>query len=152
MTKLDEFLLPNAPTCIVACAATNARLWISHARFGDWRLLTEMHDSDAARQEKTFASDRPGRAFDSHGSGRHAMAASESGRKHEVRSFARQLADYLNSAVAAGDFEHIVLIAAPAFLGYLRTELSQVAKRAVVLAEPKDLTDLEVDQIRKYFK
>lgn len=152
MTKLDEFLLPNAPTCIVACAATSARLWISRTRYGDWTFLTEMHDPDAAKREKAFASDRPGRAFDRHGSGRHAMATSESGRRHEVRLFARELADYLNNAIATGDFEHIVIIAAPAFLGHLRTELSQLAKRAVVLAEPKDLTDLEVDEIRQYFR
>ena len=124
-------------------------------RFADAFFLEWLraHDHlDAAKREKAFASDRPGRAFDSHGSGRHAMASSESGRRHEVRLFARQLADYLNNAIATGDFEHIVLIASPAFLGHLRTELSQLAKRAVVLAKPKDLTDLEVDEIRQYFK
>ncbi len=151
MARPDDFLLPNAPTCIVACAATGARLWRSETRFGSWALQTEMERPEAAGREAEFASDRPGRAFDSFGSGRHAMTPGESGRDHEVRSFARELADYLNRAVAKGEFRHIVLIAAPSFLGYLRAGLSGAARRAVVHETAKDLTGLDVDNIRNYF-
>jgi protein required for attachment to host cells len=151
MAKPNEFLLPNAPTCIVACAADGARLWRSTSRFGDWSTLAEISDGDPARPEKSFASDRPGRAFDSFGSGRHAMATSESGRRHEVRKFARQVADYLNSEIAANSFDNIVLIASPAFLGHVRAELSETARRAVVHESAKDLTDLDADAIKQYF-
>lgn len=151
MVKLNTFLLPNAPTCIVACAATCARLWTSSSRYGDWSSLAEFVDEDAARPEKEFASDRPGRAFDIVGGGRHAMSTSESGRRHEARQFARQIADYLNRAIAGGDFEHLVLIASPAFLGHLRAELSALARRKIVFEASKDLTDLDADDIKKYF-
>ena len=132
VARLEQFLLPNAPTCIVACAATSARLWTSSSRFGEWTPIAEFSDDDAAQPEKSFASDRPGRAFDSFGSGRHAMADSETGRRHETRQFARQLADYLNAGIAANEFENLVLIASPAFLGHIRAELSKPARRAVV--------------------
>lgn len=151
MAKQHDFLLPNAPTCIVACAATSARFWQSETRFGHWTLQAEMQNPEAAGREAEFASDRPGRAFDSFGSGRHAMAAGESGRDHEIRLFAGQLADYLNRGVAAGEFRHIVLIAAPGFLGHLRAGLSDVARRAVEHEAAKDLTSLDVDDIRAYF-
>ena len=151
VAKLHEFLLPNTPTCIVACAATSARFWTSSTRFGDWTFLAEFRDEDAARPEKSFASDRAGRAFDSFGSGRHAMAGNETGRRHEIRQFARQLADYLNAAIAANEFDNIVLIASPAFLGHVRAELSGPAQRAVVHEAARDLTDLDEDQIRQYF-
>lgn len=151
MAKPNEFLLPNAPTCIVACAADGARLWRSTSRFGDWAALVEFSDGDPARPEKSFASDRPGRAFDSIGSGRHAMAASETGRRHEVRKFARQVADYLNAEIAANSFNNIVLIASPAFLGLVRPELSETARRAVVHELARDLTDLDANAIRQYF-
>lgn len=151
MAKLKDIQLPNGPTCIVACSATGARLWLSRTRFGDWTFLREFSDEDAARPEKAFASDRPGRSFDSFGSGRHAMSTSVSGREHEVRQFARQLAEYLNAAVAGNDFEHIVLFASPAFLGHLRAELSAPARRAVVFDAAKDLTGLDADQIQQYF-
>jgi len=151
MAKRNAFLLPNAPTCIVASAATDAKLWRSDSRFGDWTPLTELHRPAAARPESAFASDRPGRAFDSFGSGRHALSAPESGREHEARRFARELGNYLNRAIAADAFTHIVLIAAPAFLGYLRGALSDAARRAVIYEEAKDLTGLDTEDIRKYF-
>ena len=151
MAKRQEFLLPNAPTCIAACAATDARLWRSDTRYGTWTLQARMVRPEAAEREAEFASDRPGRAFDSFGSGRHAMGTGESGRDHELRRFAKEVADYLNRAIAAGEFRHIVLIAAPGFLGHLRARLSDVARRAVVYEAAKDLTDLDVDDIRNYF-
>jgi protein required for attachment to host cells len=111
----------------------------------------EFSDGDPARPEKSFASDRPGRAFDSFGSGRHAMASSETGRHHEARKFARQVADYLNAGIAANSFNNIVLISSPAFLGLVRPELSEAARRAVVHELARDLTDLDADAIRHYF-
>ncbi|NIV16953.1 MAG: hypothetical protein GWN47_00755 [Woeseiaceae bacterium] len=151
MAKLKDIQLPNGPTCIVACSATGARLWLSRTRYGEWSFLKEFSDQDAARPEKEFASDRPGRAFDSFGSGRHAMSTSVSGREHEVRQFARQLAQHLNAAIAANEFENIVLFASPAFLGHLRSELSAPARRAVVFEAAKDLTGMDVGRIHQYF-
>jgi protein required for attachment to host cells len=79
------------------------------------------------------------------------MATSESGRRHETRKFARQVADYLNAEIAANSFGNIVLIASPAFLGLVRPELSETARRAVVHELARDLTDLDTDAIRQYF-
>jgi protein required for attachment to host cells len=152
MGRRDDFLLPNAPTCIVACAATGARLWRSTTRFGEWTLLAEIDNPEAAARESSFASDKPGRAFDSFGSGRHAMVPGESGRKHETRRFARELAERLDREVASGHSEHLVLIAAPAFLGLLRAALPDQARRAIVHETAKDLTGLDLDSIRNYFQ
>jgi protein required for attachment to host cells len=152
MVRRDDFLLPNAPTCVVACAATGARLWRSTTRFGDWTLVAELDNPEAAARESSFASDRPGRAFDSFGAGRHAMAAGETGRDHEARRFARELGNTLSRGVATGGYQYIVLIATPAFLGHLRAALSETARRAVIHEAAKDLTGLDVDSIRNYFQ
>lgn len=152
MGRREDFLLPNAPTCIVACTATVARLWYSTSRFGDWSQLAEFTNPAAASRESDFGTDRPGRTFDSFGSGRHAMVPGETRREHETHRFAAELADRLNRGVAGGDFEHLVLIAAPAFLGHLRAELSDAATRAVIYEAAKDLTWLDVDRIREHFR
>ena len=152
MSDLGNFLLPNTPTCIVACSAADARLWRSTSRYGDWTPVTQMSNPAATRSEAEYASDRPGRAFDSRGAGRHAMSPQESGLQHETISFARKLAAFLNRSIANGDFAHIVLIGAPKFLGYLRTELSDAAQRAVVLQAAKNLTDFDAAAIKKYFE
>jgi len=152
MGRRDDFLLPNAPTCIVACTTTIARLWYSTSRFGDWSILAELTNPAAADRESDFGSDRPGRTFDSFGSGRHAMVPREGWREHQTRRFAAELASRLNHGVASGEFEHLVLIAAPAFLGHLRAELSDATRRAVIYEVAKDLTGLDTDGIREQFR
>ena len=152
MSDLANFLLPNEPTCIVACSAAKARFWLSESRFGDWQALTELHNERATQQEADFVSDSPGRSFDSAGSGRHAMSPRVSGQDQEALRFAREVAAYLNSAIANNDAKQLVLLAAPGFLGFLRSELSDAALNAVALAEPKNLADTDEDKIRKYFE
>ncbi len=152
MSDLSNFLLPNEPTCIVVCSAAKARFWLSESRFGDWRPLTELHNKRATRKESEFVSDRPGRSFDIVGSGRHAISPQVSGQDQETLRFAREVAAYLNSAIANNEATQLVLLSAPGFLGFLRSELSDAALRAVALAEPRNLTDIDEDKIRKYFE
>lgn len=152
MNDLSNFLLPNEPTCVVACSSARARFWQSSSRFGDWKALAEMQDEAASHPESQFASDRPGRSFDIVGKGRHAMSQPESGQDHQTLVFARQVADYLNDAIAESKVTKLVIIAAPRFLGYLRSELSDTALEAIALAEPRNLDDLEEHEIRSYFE
>ena len=111
-----------------------------------------MQDETATHAESEVASDRPGRSFDIVGKGRHAMSQSESAQDHQTLVFARQVADYLNDAIAESTVTNLVIIAAPGFLGYLRSELSDNALRAIVLAEPRNLSDLDEKEIRSYFE
>jgi protein required for attachment to host cells len=152
MNDLSNFLLPNEPTCVVACSAARARFWQSTSRFGEWKPLAEMHDEMATHAEAEFASDRPGRSFDIMGKGRHAMSQPESGQDHQSLVFARQVADYLNDAIAESTVTKLVIIAAPRFLGYLRSELTDTALSAIALAEPRNLNDLDEKKIRSYFE
>jgi protein required for attachment to host cells len=146
------FLLPNAPTCIVACSAADARLWRSDSRFGEWKFVTTMSDASAGKSEAEFSSDRPGRAFDSVGAGRHSMSPSASGQQHEMTVFAKTIANYLDRCIANGEFAHIVLLGAPRFLGCLRPELSDITRRAVVFEVAKNLADMDVSAIKNYFE
>jgi len=152
MSNLRDFLLPNEPTCIVACSGSEARLWKSTTRFGEWQHLTELQHPEAANREAEFASDRPGRSFDSLGSGRHAMSQTHSGHEQELSRFAEEVANYINRSIAGGDFAHLVLIAEPRFLGYLRSKLSAAASTAVVMETSKNLVNLDAREIRKYFQ
>jgi protein required for attachment to host cells len=147
-----DFLLPNEPTCIVACASDCARFWLSESRFGDWRTFATLENAAASQQEQAFASDRPGRAFDSFGSGRHALSSSETGREHETRTFARAVASTLDKGLREQAFTRIVLIATPRFLGHLRKLLSEPAQQAVTAEFAKDLTELDTKHVRDYFR
>ena len=147
-----DFLLPNEPTCIVACASDCAKFWLTESRFGDWHTLATLENAAGSQQEQAFASDRPGRAFDSFGSGRHALSSSETGREHETRTFARAVARELDKGLKERVFNYIVLIATPRFLGHLRNSLSEPARQAVMAEFAKDLTALDAKYVRDYFR
>ena len=152
MTDLKNFLLPNDPTCIVACSGSLARLWRSTSRYGEWQMLAEMHHPESASKDSELSSDRPGRAFDSFGSGRHAMSPGTAAHQQELRRFADEVADYINRGISGGRFVKIVLLAEPSFLGHLRSKLSGVAAGAVILTASKNLASLDEARIRRYFQ
>jgi protein required for attachment to host cells len=152
MSELANFLLPNEPTYIVACSTAAARFWRSDSRFGDWTLVDEMENVLATQRERDYEADRPGRSFDIVGQGRHAMSSPETSQDHQAALFARQVASCLNNAVASGEVLHLVLLAAPGFLCHLRAALSDNALKAIALAEPRNLTDLDEKAVRNYFK
>ena len=147
-----DFLLPNEPTCIAVCAPDCARFWFTESRFGDWQTLATLENTAGSQQEHAIASDRPGRTFDSFGSGRHAMSGSETGREHESRAFARVVARRLDKGLKERAFMHIVLIATPRFLGHLRKSLSGTARQAVVAEVAKDATELDTKHIKDFFR
>ena len=152
MNDLNNFLLPNEPTCIAACSGSAARLWLSTARFGDWQALKEFQHPRSATRERDLTSDRPGRSFDSFGSGRHAMSQPQSVHDQEMLRFAEQVAEFVNASIAQGSFNNLVLLAEPGFLGVLRSKLSAAAMNATILTAPKNITNLDESRIREYFQ
>jgi protein required for attachment to host cells len=152
MVDPSEFLLPNEPTCVVACAPDYARFWLAESRFGQWETLETLENSAGSQQERTFASDRPGRAFDSFGSGRHALSSSETGREHESRAFARVIARQLEKGLQEQAFMHIVLIATPRFLGHLRKSLSEPARKALAAEFAKDATEWDTTHVKDFLR
>ncbi|MDX1498602.1 MAG: host attachment protein [Woeseiaceae bacterium] len=151
MPTAENFLLPNEPTWICACSASIARCWRSTARYGQWTLVAEIRDEVASRAERELVSDRPGRAFDRAGHGRHAMEPRTSARTQEKRRFAHRVAQAIDRAVGTGAASRIVLLAGPKFLGLLRDELGPEARAAVVFEAAKNLTALDAAAIRHYF-
>lgn len=150
--KTDGFLLPNADTCIVACSAAEARFYLSARRFGNWTLLESMNNPDATLREQELNSDRPGRAFDRFGRGRHAMSPEESARQHGLQIFAHDIAQHLGKGLSAGRFSRLVLVAEPSLLGLLRRKLSASLKRALCCEVPKNPADFDCERLRTLFK
>ena len=149
--KTDGFLLPNATTCIVACSAAEARLYLSERRFGDWTLLETMNNPGATLREQAYNSDKPGRAFDRLGRGRHAMSPEETARQHGLQTFAHDIAQHLSKAFSAGRFSQLVLVAEPSVLGLLRRKLSAPLKRALCCEVPKNPADFDQARLRAMF-
>lgn len=108
---------------IVVADQSKARIFTVDTPRGDLQEVTQLEHPEARNKAQTLASDRPGRAFDSGGQGRHAMGTSVEPKEQEAIRFAKELAGHLQTARTAGRYDHLVLVAGPHFLGLIRDHL-----------------------------
>lgn len=92
------------------------------------RLETIDHP-EGRLQDSELNTDRYGRAFDSGGHGRRAMATEQRPHERVAEDFARSLADDLNHARMAGRFDDLILVAEPTMLGLLRQSLDDTTSK-----------------------
>lgn len=133
-------------TWVVVADGTRARLFNRHRN----RKLEEFDvllSPEHRLHEGDLVSDRDGRAFDSAGSGRHAMGNKNATKDHEMVNFAKRLATRLEEGRTTGDLERLVLVAPPRFLGQLRAHMSGRATDLVALTIDKELTTLTSDKL-----
>jgi protein required for attachment to host cells len=86
---------------------------------------------------RDILTDRPGRNFESHGRGRHAMENRSDPHRGLKREFAKRLGGILETNLADKRFDRLVLVAPPPTLGDLRDVLpkSVLAKVTAELAQ-----------------
>ena len=126
-----------------------ARLLRAHSPTGALEEFEALEHPEARLRAQALTSDLPGRAFDSKGHGRHAMESEVDPRKQEAIEFARRVADRLEAARLHGEIEHLVLVAAPEFLGLLRDTLSAESRKLVASEHPLNLVAERPEQIRQ---
>lgn len=92
--------------------------------------------------------DRPGRFND--GPQVHRSAVQETD-WHELAEghFAHDLADILYKRAHKGDFDEIIIVAAPSVLGHVRKQLHKEVSDRVIAEVDKDLTNHPIDEIEK---
>jgi protein required for attachment to host cells len=106
-----------------------------------WRKKTQDNPPDGVQ-----SANRRGRQAESAGSSRYAYEDTD---WHELAKerFADDLADILYKRAHANDFSRIVICAAPATLGELRSKLHKTVSEKVVAEIDKDLSNHPVDEI-----
>jgi protein required for attachment to host cells len=135
----------------------------AEARFYDrsgaaLRPAGTLENPTAHRHDRDFKSDRPGRVFNRAPTPgqrrgtvvRHATGGERRPRKREAELFAKRIARALSVASRAGDFDGLVLVAGPAFLGLLRAALPKHLKSAVVGEVVRDLVHLSKTALRSH--
>ena len=136
-------------TYILIADGARARLLLSEGR---GKPLAEVPGSEQAqdiRPDRELSAERPGRVHELATVERHAIERDDLHRREKER-FAQALADSLDRRLAAGEYDRVVIAAAPETLGTIRAALSERV-RAVVLGDiAKDLTKLPNPQIRTH--
>jgi protein required for attachment to host cells len=134
-------------TYILVADGARARILLSEGRA---KPLTEVPGSDLRQDLKPdheLSAERPGRVHESANVSRHAIERDDLHRREKER-FAQGLAGGLDKRLADGEYDRLVIAAAPETLGVIRQALSDRV-RAVVLGEvAKDLTKIPNPQLR----
>lgn len=109
---------------------------------------TEEQDNPPAREQ---AANKRGRVGQSGNPGGHAYSDTDWHELAEER-FAEELAEMLYKKAHRGEFERLVLVAAPRALGDLRDALHQEVRDKIVAEIDKTLTNHPVDEIERIVK
>lgn len=133
---------------ILAANSGNATLFSADSPTAPLTELATFDNPDARAKQMDLVSDRPGRSFDSHGEGRHAMEVEVDPKKQEQIRFAKLIADRLEQGRVGNAFGRLVLVVAPMFLGLLRANFGAPLSALVSLEMDKDYTALRPEELR----
>lgn len=122
------------------------------------RFAGGIEDPMAHLHDREIDSDRPGRVFDHApaaggrrgATAHHGTNGERSPRKHEAGEFARRIVKLLEQARREGEFDRLIVMAPPAFLGRLREVLPE-SLRSITAAEiAKDLVHQPPSSLRSH--
>ena len=134
-------------TYVLIADGARARLFVVEEGTADLKPALGQEFIGTNLPSREIGSDRPGRSFDSAGSGRHAMEPPTDPHRHAERVFAQEVAAILEDALRRNEFQHLVVVAPPKALGDLRAKFSDALRNRVTAELNKDLTKVPVHDL-----
>lgn len=136
---------------VVVADSTRARIFDMESSSAGLSEQEAMSSPEGRLHDRDITSDLPGRSFDSNkAGGRHAMEPSTDPKQELAIEFARTIAGQLENARVKNDFEQLVIVAAPTFLGLLREQLSASCRKQVAFELNKNLVQQSAEEIRSH--
>ena len=112
--------------------------------------VAHISDPLAHQHDRDFSSDRPGRSYESVGGQRHAIERENDPRQREAVRFAKRISRRLDEARRKGEYDELIVVAGPPFLGLMRKEMSRPTRERVVHEIRKDLVHSPVESLRRH--
>lgn len=136
---------------VAVCDGANALFFRNDgdAELLNLRPMETLRESAPATHE--LGTDRPGRSYQSLGSGRSAVESPDHHAALE-EAFLKKVADYLHTQRHANAYSELILVAPPRALGLLREFLAADVRGSVKAELAKDLTHLPTDAIERHLK
>lgn len=130
-----------AKTWIMVAHDAGARVFENDGPGKGLQLIEEIDHPEGRERDQDINADRPGRSFrkNSGDPRRAAMSRSEGPRERVVSDFARAMAEKLKQGRVENQYERLVLVAPPRFLGLLRSSLDGPTAQLLVGSLNKDL-------------
>ncbi len=137
-------------TWILVAESSRAKVYKANGRRAPITEIDALVHPECRMHEGDLVTDSAGSDGGSVGQGRHVLENKVSAKDHESLEFARELASYLESARTSSNFDRLVLIAPPAFLGNLRHTLSKEVMSLVSRQVDKNLVQKAPEVVRSY--
>jgi len=141
-----------AKTWILVGHEAGARVFANRGPGKGLGLVETIEHPEGRLRDRDIDSDRPGRSFrqDSGDPRRSAMSRGEGPHDRVIADFARALADKLQHGRVENQYERLVLVAPPRFLGLLRASLDGPTAQLVVGSIDKDLATRKESELIKH--
>jgi protein required for attachment to host cells len=140
-------------TWIVVADSSRARIFEKAAPKMHLREIEDLVNPSGHAEDKELETDERGRFY---GKGEreqgHTAEPAVSAVEHENEKFSRAVTHYLDKAHNEHRYDSLCLIAAPKFLGHLRSSLSKSTKTTVIEELPKDISAFTTKEIETYIK
>ena len=137
------------PTWIVVAESARARVFSMSRVGGELQEVADLSHPESRLHTRDLSSDLPGRAFDSHGEGRHGMEQATDPKELEAQAFAVEIARHVDRSHHEGSFHSLILVAPPKFLGRLRTELSKATRDCLIGELDKNLVEADIKTLER---
>jgi len=145
----EEFIIMNK-TMVVVADSTRARIFTAENLRSPLDEIEVMAHTEGRLHDRDITSDLPGKSSGSDSSGGHAYGSKVDAKQHELIVFSKQVATYLDDARKANKLSRLLIVAAPSFLGELRSHLSSETNNKIVFELNKNLTKQSADEISKH--
>ena len=134
---------------IVVADSSRARIFTTDSPSSPLNEIETMAHPEGRIHEQNMVSDLPGKDSGQGASG-HAYQDETDPKQQEVTDFAKRIADYLDDTRKTNQLGRLLIVAAPAFLGELRKQMSEQTNKLVVFESAKNLTQHSVEDIRNH--
>ena len=136
-------------TWVLVADSSRARIFTAKTSTSELHEIETLAHPEGRLHEQDISSDLPGKDNVS-GEGGHAYQDETSPKEQEVINFAKRLADHLNNAHNSNKFHRLAIVAAPAFLGVLRQQLSTQVNKLICFDLNKNITLQSAEEIRAH--
>ena len=132
---------------VIVADSSRARFFSAGPERGQLSEERDMVRPESRLREQDLVSDRPGGQTDSGGRGMHSVGHEKDSHRQQVERFARDLCGEVERLRQQGGMRRFYLVAAPAFLGLLRANLSKSCRELLAGEVDKNLCAHPVDDI-----
>lgn len=131
---------------IVVAESSRARIFSVESRTTPLKEVDEIVNNVSHHEETTNGHSQEGNGQ----GGRHAMEPRIEPKKLETVHFAHDISERLENARRVGDYNDLVLISSPGFLGMLKQNLGTVTQKHISQTINKNLIHKSEAEIRDY--